>query len=64
MNAPVRVFRVGERITLRKSHACGATTWVVDRIGADIGLTCDGCGRHVLLERRQLEGRLAPMTPP
>jgi hypothetical protein len=27
------------------------------RLGADIGLVCDGCGRRVLLERRDLERR-------
>ena len=32
---------------------------MVDRLGADIGLRCQTCGRHVLLERRVLEGRLA-----
>lgn len=54
----VRVFTMGERVTLRKAHPCGATTWVVDRVGADIGLVCDGCGRRMLLERRDLEARL------
>lgn len=56
----MRTFAVGERVTLRKAHPCGATTWVVDRVGADIGLACDGCGRRVLLERRELEARLVP----
>jgi hypothetical protein len=60
LNTGVRTFVVGERVALRKAHPCGATTWVVDRVGADIGLTCDGCGRRVLLERRELEARLAP----
>jgi hypothetical protein len=31
----------------------------VDRLGADIGLRCESCRRHVLLERRTLERRLA-----
>lgn len=30
----------------------------MDRLGADIGLRCRGCGRHVLIERRTLERRL------
>jgi hypothetical protein len=36
----------------------GSSEWLVDRLGADIGLRCRGCGRHVLLERRMLESRL------
>ncbi len=39
-------------------HPCGGDTWLVDRLGADIGLRCQTCGRHVLLERRALERRL------
>jgi hypothetical protein len=31
----------------------------VDRLGADIGLRCHTCGRHVLLERAKLERRLS-----
>ena len=35
------------------------SAWLVDRLGADIGLRCQTCGRHVLLDRRVLETRLA-----
>jgi hypothetical protein len=28
------------------------------RLGADIGLVCEGCGRRVLLERSELERRM------
>jgi len=31
----------------------------VDRLGADLGLRCATCGRRILLERRQVERRLA-----
>ncbi len=50
---------VGDIVRLRRAHPCGADTWLVDRLGADIGLRCQGCGRHILLERRQLERRIA-----
>lgn len=55
---PVVAFRLGDRVTLRKPHPCGSRTWGVVRLGADIGLVCEGCGRRVLLERRELERRL------
>ena len=54
---PVLELRLGDRIGLRKPHACGSLTWRVVRLGADIGITCDGCARRVLLERRDLERR-------
>jgi hypothetical protein len=50
---------LGDVLRLRRTHPCGSTTWLVDRLGADIGLRCQGCGRHVLLDRRVLEMRLA-----
>jgi hypothetical protein len=55
---PVVEFVIGDHVRLRKPHPCGTSTWKVVRIGADIGLVCDGCGRRVLLERRDLERRL------
>ena len=50
---------LGDVVRLRRAHPCGGDTWLVDRLGADIGLRCRGCGRHVLIERPTLERRLA-----
>ena len=55
---PVTELLLGDVVRLRKAHPCGSREWLVDRLGADIGLRCQGCGRHVLLERRLLETRL------
>jgi hypothetical protein len=55
---PVVPFRLGDRVALAKAHPCGAREWAVVRLGADIGLVCEGCGRRVMLERRELERRL------
>ena len=51
-------FRLGDVVRLRRVHPCGSQEWLVDRLGADIGLRCRRCDRHVLLERRKLERRL------
>jgi hypothetical protein len=55
---PVLEVYLGDVVRLRRTHPCGSRDWLVDRLGADIGLRCQGCGRHVLLERRLLESRL------
>jgi hypothetical protein len=55
---PVLELLLGDVVRLRRAHPCGSREWLVDRLGADIGLRCQGCGRHVLLERRLLESRL------
>jgi hypothetical protein len=54
---PVTELLLGDVVRLRKPHPCGSDEWLVDRLGADIGLRCQGCGRHVMLERRLLEAR-------
>ena len=59
---PVLELLLGDVVRLRRRHPCGAATWLVDRLGADIGLRCQGCGRHVLLERALLERRLAAIV--
>lgn len=56
---PVLELLLGDVLRLRKAHPCGGDTWLVDRLGADIGLRCETCRRHVLLERRIVERRLA-----
>ncbi|REG06180.1 hypothetical protein DFR64_2612 [Pelolinea submarina] len=45
-------------LRLKKPHPCGGYTWKVIRLGADIGLECLTCGRHVMLTRRELKNRL------
>lgn len=51
-------YAVGDRITLKKGHPCGANDWEIYRIGADIGLRCGGCGHRVMLPRRQVDRRM------
>jgi len=54
---PIELF-LGDVLTLRRPHPCGGSDWLVDRLGADIGLRCRGCDRHVLVDRRTVERRL------
>jgi hypothetical protein len=56
---PVLTLLLGDVVRLRRRHPCGGDTWLVDRLGADIGLRCQTCARHVLIERPVLERRLA-----
>ncbi|MGQ9491160.1 MAG: DUF951 domain-containing protein [Anaerolineae bacterium] len=46
-------IRLGDVVRLRKPHPCGSYQWEVVRLGADIGIRCNGCGRRVLLPRSQ-----------
>jgi hypothetical protein len=61
MSAPSKPpidFFLDDEVRLRKPHPCGSYDWTVVRLGADIGLRCHGCGRRVLLPRRELQKRV------
>jgi len=51
-------LRMADVLRLRKPHPCGTSDWVVVRLGADIGLKCTGCGRRILLTRREVARRM------
>jgi hypothetical protein len=44
-------FTVGDRVIMRKPHACGSSEWEITRTGADVKIKCSGCGRIVMLDR-------------
>ena len=57
-------LKLDDVVRMRKSHPCGSTDWKVVRLGADIGVVCQGCGRRVLLSRRKLARRVKMILPP
>ena len=46
---------IGDRLILRKVHACGGKEWEAWRLGMDIGLECLKCGRKLRMVRSKLE---------
>lgn len=48
-------FETGDRVQMRKPHACGANEWQITRTGADVKIKCLGCGRVVMLARQDFE---------
>lgn len=55
--APLELF-LDDVVQTRKPHPCGGDTWRVVRLGAEIGIRCETCGRKVLLQRSELERRI------
>ncbi len=51
-------IHIGDIVTLKKQHPCGSFTWEVTRIGADIGLRCQGCQHRIMLDRKTFEQKL------
>ncbi|MCD6424834.1 MAG: DUF951 domain-containing protein [Anaerolineales bacterium] len=51
-------LELNDLLKLRKTHPCGEDRWKVIRLGADIKIECQGCGRQVMLSRRKLARRV------
>lgn len=54
----VTEIRLGDIVRLKKKHPCGSDEWQVVRLGADIGIICQGCQHRVLLPRSVFERRI------
>lgn len=55
---PVVKLYIGDVVQTRKTHPCGSDRWKIERLGADIGIRCEGCGRYVLMDRSKFERRI------
>ncbi|NLT40452.1 MAG: DUF951 domain-containing protein [Clostridiales bacterium] len=51
-------LRLGDVITLKKTHPCGSLRWTVTRVGMDIKLKCLGCSREIMTPRSKIEKRI------
>ena len=56
-------LKVGDVVRMKKAHPCGNHLWLVTRLGADIGITCQQCHRHLMLARSLMERRVKEVIP-
>ena len=42
-------------VELKKPHPCGSKVWTILRVGMDIKLRCEGCGREFMIVRSKAE---------
>ena len=40
---------------MKKQHPCGTNQFEIIRVGADIKIKCDGCGRIVMIPRNKFQ---------
>jgi len=55
-------IRLGDIVRMRKPHPCGGYEWEVVRLGADIGIRCQRCGRRVMLPRSQFRRQVKTLV--
>ena len=59
----IDTFSLGDKVILKKPHACGENLWEIVRVGADVKLKCAACGRVVMLDRLEFLKRAKKLVP-
>ncbi len=48
-------IKVGDVLELKKQHPCGGKLFNVLRVGSEVRIVCQNCGRDMTLDRIKLE---------
>ncbi len=54
----IPIFDVDDVLILKKPHPCGSSSFKVLRVGSDIRIKCNQCGRDLEISREKLEKRI------
>ena len=57
------MFSVGDTVITKKAHPCGGNRWTVIRMGADVKIRCEQCGRIVMLPLDEFKKRVKKHIP-
>ena len=47
--------RINDVLEMKKNHPCGGNTFVILRVGSEVRVICETCGRDMTLDRVKLE---------
>jgi hypothetical protein len=56
-------INVGDTLELKKQHPCGCKLFRVMRVGSEIRIVCENCGRDLVLDRVKLEKAIKSVRP-
>lgn len=51
-------YQISSIVVMKKPHPCGTNEWTVIRVGADIKIKCNQCGRTIMLPRIEFNKKL------
>ena len=51
-------YKIGSIVIMKKQHPCGFNEWTIVRVGADIKIKCNNCGRCIMLSRIDFNKKL------
>lgn len=46
-----KTFELNDQVIMRKNHACGTNLWTITRMGVDVKIKCNNCGREIMMDR-------------
>ena len=46
---------VGDKVELKKPHPCGGNVFNILRVGSEVRIICEKCGRDMTIDRVKLE---------
>ena len=53
-----KTYELGDKVIMKKGHPCGANLWKIVRVGVDIKLKCENCGRLIMIPRVEFNKKL------
>ena len=51
-------FSLNNEVIMRKNHACGTNLWTITRVGVDVKIKCNNCGREIMMDRLEFQKKL------
>ena len=52
-----------DRIQMKKTHPCGGKIFRILRVGSQVRVVCESCGRDMTLDRVKLEKAIKQILP-
>lgn len=54
-------YKIGSVVMMKKQHPCGNNEFTITRVGADIKIKCNQCGRSIMLPRIEFNKKIKKM---
>lgn len=58
-----KTFALNDEVIMKKNHACGSNLWTITRMGVDIKIKCNACGREIMMDRLEFTKKLKKVLP-
>ena len=53
-----KIYKLNDKVIMKKPHACGSNEWIIIRVGVDIKLRCSKCNHEIMMDRLEFEKKL------